>query len=207
MAVLVARRDGLHVGAHPPRGDGAQTRRWNAASPRAAPSTAACSPSAGRAQLRRRPRGARRWLCGGGCRARVACPLPGRPDRLRPARVRDRAVPDGQPVVDGRRSAPGSRWRGIRACRAAPRMRTPTCAGADGPELVTTTGAWPVAEDGRPAATRRARGGADRGASSCSPTPACPASGSPRRVRSGSPTAPTSGWRSRRSRVRRCSPR
>ncbi len=126
MAVLVARRDGLHV---------ALTRHAaTAPDPTLERGLAACRAIHRGVLAECRP-GARfgdaltaldAGYRDGGCRGRVARALPGRPDRLRPAGVRDRPVPVRPARGGTSRSTPAWRWRGIRACREEPRMRTPT---------------------------------------------------------------------------------
>src|SRR6185437_14961316 len=84
MAVVVARRAGLHAAATGPAraaGPGGPDRAGRAGG----------EPPGG--QLRAGTERARRGLRARGRRGRVGGPLPGRPDRLRPARVRDRPVP------------------------------------------------------------------------------------------------------------------
>ena len=94
MAVVVARRAGLHAAATRFACAGPCRRTCARCGPGCAGSSdgRAGREQAGRSYGQALSR-ARRGLRAGGRRGRLGGPLPGRPDRLRPARVRDRPVP------------------------------------------------------------------------------------------------------------------
>ena len=132
MAVVVARRGGLHVAATRFAAAASATSghgRPGAAEP--APPGAgrrgrrAVRVHAGR-DLRHRAGRARGRLRPGRRARRLGRPLSGRPDRVRAAGVRDRARSGRARAGTGSRSRPGTRSPGTRACPAEPRRRTPT---------------------------------------------------------------------------------
>ena len=126
MAVVVARRGGLHAAATRFAVGRPAARRTT---PRSGPVRgieATCSRPAAGPQLRGRARRPGPRLRRGRGAGRLGRALPGRPDRLRTARVRDRPGPGRVPLAGRSPSRPVTRSPGTRACPAAPRPRTPT---------------------------------------------------------------------------------
>ena len=127
MAVVVAERGGLHAAATrlacSDALSGEVRAAWRAA---LTVESRMLSGHPCRRDVRRRVARLRRRLRRGRPARRMARALPGRPDRLPPARVRDRPEPARQPLVRGSGSSPVTPSPGTRASRAAARPRTPS---------------------------------------------------------------------------------
>ena len=160
------------------------------------------------ADLRRCPDRLRRRVRRGRTAGRLARALPGRPDRLPPARVRDRARASARAAGTGSRSRAGHAVAWNPSIAGGGKSEDTFLIEADGSRCMTDTGAGrrspsatgvraprsSTSSPGRPRESRRSAR-APRAARHCSPSPV--------ERRRASPTAPPSASRSRASRAPR----